>query len=839
MKKRILLFFALFLSLSFAYAQEYLRMIDKGTHLVQDVIDNAEAYFADKDKGRGSGYKQFKRWEYMSKRLMNEDGYLPSITDNMRELERQNAYLNEVADSRQSVNDNWEELGPTVLDVTGSWTGGVGRVTGIAIDEANTNHLIIGAHTGGVWRSIDDGQSWTALTDNFNNLSVYSVAMDPDDSDTYFFGSSSGLIFKSEDAGATWNELADISNSQVNKILINPDNTDIIFASIESSGLYRSTDAGATWTKVSPPDEDFSFDVEFRPGDTSVVYASGAETYRSTNGGATFTQLSVPVVDPNDFAAVMIGMSPDNPDVIYLLRGNLDFRGLFKSENGGDTFVQLAHPNRNFLNPSMTGTGTGGQAPRDMDIVVNPTNVDEVHIAGVNVWRSMDGGDTFEISAHWFAPQQVAANVGYCHADIDFLTYSGTSSAMYAATDGGIFRAPNSSADISVDYFEDLTNGIGIRQFYLIDVSQSSTNIIAAGGSQDNGSSIYRENTNDFVEYIGADGGGTIVRRANPNQVFGTLQFGTIFRTSTAGNNLINVNTPPGQGNFVTPMEEDPINSDIYIGYNRVFRSSNSGGIWTGISQVFPGLIADLKVANSNNQVAYAVVGSRLFRTENGGATNWTQVSSPGGTINSVAIHPRDPNMIAIATNNAARVRISTDGGQTWQSCFKNLPNFQALSLIWDDNDKDGLYLGMNFGVYYIDNQMDEWQVYNNNLPNVIVNNLAINNETDMLYAGTFGRGMWRSPLVEDGVLASNDFSVINNLVIAPNPAFDQVSISLNQSLEADVRVFDLTGKLLIYKEDVAIEGNYTLDVSSLLPGVYFVRVNTPSGIATERLVIE
>ena len=99
---------------------------------------------------------------------------------------------------------------------------GVGRITGIAIDQNNSDHIIVGANTGGVWKTLDGGQNWMPLGDYFSNLRVYSVTIDPTNSDHYFFGSNNGLIYHSLDAGATWNLLSDMGNSIVNKILIHP-----------------------------------------------------------------------------------------------------------------------------------------------------------------------------------------------------------------------------------------------------------------------------------------------------------------------------------------------------------------------------------------------------------------------------------------------------------------------------------------------------------------------------------------------------------------------------------------------------------------------------------------
>ena len=197
MKTRLLLLAAGIFAFTSVSAQEYLQMIDEGTHSVAEIVENAETYFADKDKGRGSGYKQFKRWEYMANRQKNDSGYLTPMTEKLAEVERYNAYLNETSGDRNVMSDNWEELGPTYWNATTSWNPGVGRVTGLAVDATNNDHIIISANTGGVWRTIDGGGTWTQLGDFFTNLRAYAVAIDPTDSDTYFFGSSSGIIYKS------------------------------------------------------------------------------------------------------------------------------------------------------------------------------------------------------------------------------------------------------------------------------------------------------------------------------------------------------------------------------------------------------------------------------------------------------------------------------------------------------------------------------------------------------------------------------------------------------------------------------------------------------------------
>ncbi len=837
--------FAIVLSTSSMFSQEYIDMMEAKTFTVEEIIENAEAYFANRDKGKGSGYKHFKRWEYDAVRTMNEDGYLKTVAEKIASRNAYNAALNETAGQRVLLNDNWQELGPLTINPTSSWSPGVGRMTGISVDRNNTDHFITGGLNGGVWRTLDAGATWTPLSDNFVNLEVNSVAIDPTDSDTYFFGANDGLVYKSTDAGATWNELAVVGTSIVNKILINPDDSNIMFITNQSSGVFRSVDGGLNWISVT--NEDRGYDIEFQPGNTSIVYASGRFFNKSTDGGATFTQIDIAGVTAD--ARSMMAVSENNPDIIYLLHALDAFAGIFKSEDAGETWVELDHTGRNYMNFSEDGVGGGGQAPRDMDIVVHPDNADQVHIAGVNEWRSMDGGVTFNLNAHWLIGLSQDENLGYIHADVDYLEF--VDGKLYAATDGGVFRANNPTDAVSFSYYEDLNNGLGTQQFYKIAASQTQDAVVS-GGTQDNGTTVYREATNDFVSWLGADGGGAGIDIANSSRIYGTIQFGSNFRSFDAGTTSAGgTGQTPENGPFVTPLETDkidantaytltnraPNNNGVLVGTNTVWKTTDFSSSWVAISQNFGSVLSDVQVSASNNQVLYASRGAVIQKTIDGGATDWTQTTNPGGFVNNIAIHPTNPNRVALAIRGTTKVVITQDGGVTWTVTNTGLPDFTALSVIWDDNNKEGLYLGMDFGVYYIDNTMEEWIPYNNGLPNVIVNDLDINNVTNTLYAGTFGRGLWSSPLVEDGLLSVGDFLNENDVVLAPNPAATQFTITMPQATQADIRIFNIQGALVKFEKGVFISGSHTINVSALTAGSYFVRVNSDLGTVTKQLI--
>ena len=812
-----------------AQSQEYLRMIDDGTYNVYEIIENAENYFADRDKGKGTGYVQFKRWEYNAMRLMNEEGYLPTIEEDIAELESYNAYLNETSQNRQAGTDNWIELGPDDWNATTSWSPGVGRITSIDIDKNDIDHIIVSAETGGVWRTVDGGLNWTPLGDYFSNLFAYSVAIDPSNPSNYFFGSSNGLIYKSTDSGSTWNLHGDMGSSLVNKILIHPTDSNIMFTTAQNFGIRKSTDGGANWT--SAVTDSRGYDVEFKPGDPSVVYASGNGFHVSTDGGTSFNTISGFAND-----AKMIAVTADDASVVYVVEANGgSFGGFYKSTNSGGNFTELNHAGRNYFGYDTNGFNSGGQAPRDMDVAANPADADEVHIAGVLTWRSMNGGVDFENTSDWIPAQAAGAGKGYCHADVDLLVFYGTT--MFVGTDGGIFKAEHTPI-LNAVYYIDITSGLGINQLYKIGISQTE-DVVISGGSQDNGTAFYTE-AEDWKTWIGADGMETFIDKDNSNTMYGTSQFGQLYRTNNGGNTLLQLNEPgAGQGNWVTPFEQDPTDiNTIYLGYNFVYKSASSGGSgsWVAISQNFGANLNHLKIAPSNNQVMYATRGSLVYRTTDGGATNWIQVTSPGGAINSIAIHPTNPDKIAVATTGANKVLVSDDGGITWSSYLFNLPSFSALSVVWDDNGADALYVGMNYGLFYIDNTFSEWQPYNNNLPNVIINELEINSVDNNIYAGTYGRGVWVSTRGNPS-LSTQDFLSQSDIALYPNPANTEVTLNLRKSIDADIRVFDMLGKLVIYQPDISITNKHTINIAELNSGIYFIRINSEIGTITKKLI--
>ncbi|MBL7826263.1 MAG: T9SS type A sorting domain-containing protein [Saprospiraceae bacterium] len=725
-------------------AQEYLRMIEAGNYPLQAIQQEAEAYFKVVGRERGTGYKPFKRWEYVASMELDEQGIkipnneLARLAREYRQAEK----TRQLAESNSSQSGNWQQLGPTYYNATSSWNPGVGRITSIGLDEQNPQHVIVGSPSGGVWKTTDGCATWTPIADNFSTVDVYALEISPYNSNQYLWGSTGGKIFRSTDAGQNWVATSNVSGGgKVIRILYHPVDPNIVYAVSETNGLFRSTNSGQNWSAVAGVGNIKGYDVEFKPGDPQTIYFSGTSVFKSTNGGTSFTEITGFNTADNSYK--MMGVSPQNPEVLYVLEANGGrFGAFYKSTNSGASVTKLIDgADINYFGYSSTGDDDRGQAPRDMDVAAHPDNAEEVHIAGIHTWKSVDGGLSFQLTSYWTPGTANSLGVGYNHADIDILKFYGNT--LYVGSDGGIFT--------SIDHaqtFQNRTVGLGVREFYKIGVSKTNPNVVS-GGSQDNGTSVMRTNNRVWVDWLGADGMESFVDWNNPNILYGTSQNGSMYRSTNQGNSYNGIDKPEDvDGAWITPFEQDPQSpGTIYVAFADVWKSPNSGNSWVKISDFANGNMNHLKLAPSNNQRIYAARGSNLYTTGNGG-TNWTTITSAWNTstINFIAVHPLTPERVVIVTNS--NVYHSTNAGMTWTTIGAGLPSGTKYCATWENKGKNGLYVGgFGFVSYTNDDLAGQWVGYFDGLPNVRVYELEINYVSNTIFAGTYGRGLWESPL--------------------------------------------------------------------------------------------
>ncbi|MFN3404702.1 MAG: VPS10 domain-containing protein [Cytophagaceae bacterium] len=733
--KKTIIFFLFFFSYGFTQAQDWYNMLQEADNYYE-VVRRLEEYYKHRDKGQGSGYKQFKRWEYFMRekidqhgRFINQEYYFEEV----RKFKEKNAQQG----NARVATHSWVELGPKTWNRTSSWNPGIGRITCIAIHPTNTNIIYIGAPLGGVWKTTNGGGTWTNNTDNLPNLGVFSLAIDPSNTNVVYMGGSAALrMYKSVDGGTTWNPSTTGLNGQVNRIIIHPTTTTIVLAAT-SQGIYRSTNSGGSWTQVRTGSWN---DLEFKPGDPSTVYASGTGFARSSDNGVTWTAIGAANGIPNSGRS-FISVTPANPNYVYMVQANgSEFGYLYRSIDSGNNFTIRvtgdAASGTNYFGYSPAGTGTGGQAGYDMAMCVSPTNADEVHIAGIICWKSTNGGTSFTATTEWSYPNAR----GYNHADVHALEYVGNT--VYSGSDGGIFKAVG-----GVSPWTDLSPGLGIRQFYRIACSKTDANMVA-GGAQDNGSSIKK--STGWIDWLGADGMETLIDYNNNNIIYGTSQYGSLYKSTNGGASRTDLTEPETDGAWVTPLAMDPVTSTtIYAAYNDLYRSTNGGTTWTKISN-FTGTAncEALAIAPSNTSIIYVGKGGTLYKTINGG-TDWTTINTPStSTIGYITVHPTNPNVVAVThATGSTLVYKSTNGGTTWTNYGTGLPNIGAKCAVFENNSSEGLYVGLNVGVYYRNNSLPGWVAYMNDLPNVDVRELEIFEAGSKLRAATYGRGLWETNL--------------------------------------------------------------------------------------------
>lgn len=759
MKKKFLLFSLFSIIISFTVnSQKWVEMMHDPSVNFYETQAEFNQYWANKKIERGLGYKQFRRWEhYMEPRVYPKG----DITQPSRAYEEFLKYKNrhpELFDlGNNSRSTSWTPLGPTGAPSG----GGAGRINFVRFDPTNSNIMYAGSPSGGLWKTTNAGSNWTTNTDQLSIIGCTDIAIDPtntqimymatgdgDASDTYSIG-----VLKSTNGGTTWNP-TDLNwtvnqGRVISRLLIDPTNSSILLAAT-SNGIYRTTNAGANWTQVRTGN--FK-DMEFKPGDPNTVYACGTTFWKSTNNGATWSQITSGV--PTGVSRLAIGVTPANSSYVYILASNTSYGllGVYRSTDSGTSFTQRHGSTPNLLGWSSTGSGTGGQGWYDLAIGVSNTNADVLVVGGINIWRSTNGGTSFTINGHW-----TGTGAPYVHADIhDLIFLPGSGSHYYSGNDGGVFRTTNNGSS-----WADISNQMEIAQQYRIGLSTSNPSLIIAG-HQDNGTN--KLNGTNWTEIYGGDGMDCFIDRTNNNRMFASYVYGDYQRSNDGGNTWTNIinGLPGGGGSWLSPWHQDPtVTNTLYCGYANIYKTTNSGNSWTQAGTLTGGTgnVVEFDIAPSNNQIIYAVKRDRIFKTTNGGGT-WDNITGSlpvaSAYLTNLEISSTDPNKVWVTFSGYSsgnKVFRTTDGGTSWVNYSSGLPNIPANCVVFENGTNDGVYVGMDVGVYYRDNTMPTFIPYMTGMPNVIVTDLEIYYGTNKLRAATYGRSTWEIDLFSTASLA-------------------------------------------------------------------------------------
>jgi photosystem II stability/assembly factor-like uncharacterized protein len=759
--------------------QEWLESVSKANpknfYEIQKAFND---YWKDKTPQKGVGYKQFRRWEWYWEQRVDKAGNFPKNDCVIKEWESYSKSHREQLNDNSFSSANWTSLGP---NITPGGYHGLGRVNCIAFHPTNINTFWIGTPSGGIWKTTNFGQTWTTNSDNLPVLGVTDIAVDYSNPNTLYIATGDGDggslsyctnspngdtksigILKSTDGGNTWATTGmnwDVTNAKlIRRLIIHPSNPNILLAAT-TDGIYRTNNAGVSWTNQKPG---YFMDIEFKPGNPNYVYAAfydlvsgGAQIFRSTDGGINW----ISVISLSGVIRINLAVTANSPSLVEALCVNTDggLKGLWRSNDSGASFSQYysaSNCSYNMLNayfpPDNSCTGQGSY---DLAYQINPNNLNEIWLGGVNTYKSINGGTNWYLINYW---TENNFSVPVVHADKHFFAFHPLNpNYFFECNDGGLYYTSNGGTT-----WNDISNGLQISQIYRIGSSVTNPGYVICG-MQDNGTrELFSGN---WYEATGGDGMECAIDPTNYNYEYASYVNGEIYRTLTgswSNSTIISNNLPGGQqiGAWVTPYMLDPNTPTIiYAGYSDVYKSMNQGTSWVKMSTNLTGgpgyPLRSLTIAPNNSQFVYTAKFSEIYKSTNAGST-WSIITSNLPTlyasITYIAVSPTDANTVYVSLSKYSggnKVYKSTNGGGSWTNISGTLPNLPVNCIVYENNSNEGLYIGTDVGVYYKNATMSDWIYYNTGLPNVVVTELEIHYSTGKIRAATYGRGLWESNL--------------------------------------------------------------------------------------------
>jgi len=711
----------------------------------------------------------------------------------------------------------WEFLGPGNIG---------GRTRALVFDPTNDNVMYAGGISGGIWKSLNGGASWSAIGDMLVNLDVSSIVIDRNDPNTLFAGTGEGYfredvrgtalplrgngIFVTHDAGATWTQIASTANNDdfhwVNSMVMSPTDSHRLYAATRA-GVFRSTDSGETWTRVLPTTvKGGALQLVIRPdlADDMVFASCGvfeqATVYRNSAAQKDGSEWK-PVLSENGMSRTSLAIAPSNPSIIYALSAsNLDgpasttqnMLAVFRSTQNGDAGTWTTRVTANdsdklnrvlLTNPISAispqcnhENGIGNWVPMGWHcnvIAVDPTNPDRVFAAGVDVFRSDDGGKTWGVTSYWWPD---STQQGWLHADQHVFAFhpkwnGTTNQTLFATNDGGIFRTDNALGTVGrgVDgacnvssniVWKSLNHDYGVTQFYAGAVWPDGTRFV--GGAQDNGTLVgsIAGGTNQWSMLFGGDGGYVIVDPIAPNNIYLQAQYANVWRSDDGGTTF-RPNNPPRAGDddtflFVAPIVIDPNDhTRLWLGGLQMWRESSTLGFWTASSDVVDGKVSAIAVApgRSDRVIAGTSNGSIIrsdVATATGPSTRWLSVKPRDGYVSSITFDPTNIDTVyaTYAGFGGTHIWRSLDHGETWSPFDEGIPDLPVHSLVVDPTTRGRMFVSTDLGIFVSLDSGAHWIAEGGPL-SVVTEQLVIGKGArgPTLYAFTHGRGAWRAEL--------------------------------------------------------------------------------------------
>ncbi len=354
-----------------------------------------------------------------------------------------------------------------------------GHVPEIAFNPATPNTIYAATAPlmdieGGVYKTIDQGETWAEARQGITAVTVYSVAIDPQDPDRIYAGTGDGFFYRSQDGGATWSRGYYLINPEpyeervysfgaVSDVAVDPLNSNKIF--IAGTNFYMSTDGGEIFELIDAVK--YPNSIAIPPHASNPIYVGsgfGNGIYKSTDGGQTWIQKNqgLPLFGGSICPILSLAIDPARTSTVWA--GMQYGGGIVKSTDGGEHWqVKGLTTETNFVDA----------------IAVNPANSDEILVGGGymdgSIYKSTDGGDTWEVKISKIA---FVMDIIYDPRDPRW---------VYAATEGyGVLRSFDDG-----ETWHDYSAGIFYPILYSLDITQQDPPLLAVGSY---GSGLYRIN---------------------------------------------------------------------------------------------------------------------------------------------------------------------------------------------------------------------------------------------------------------------------------------------------------------------------------------------------------
>ena len=656
-----------------------------------------------------------------------------------------------------------------------------GRVTAVAGVASEPDVYYFGTPGGGVWKTVDSGRVWKPVFDGQPVSGIGSVTVAPSNSQTVYVGTGEGGegrgVYKSLDAGNTWIHSGLENTRYIPSIVVDPHNPNIAIAAANSlghaiiwrpipksayqieRGIFKTTDGGKTWKKVLTQDDtvgvvDLCADARnpltlyaalYRPasgsGDKEVKATS--QLFKSTDQGSTWrplVQKGLPDKDRGRVGIAVVGQR------LYAI---LD-QGLYRSDDGGASWRQSTQ------DPRVVGSEYFSR------VFADPFHPDTVYVAQTSLYRSTDGGHTFE--PYVGAPSGDDFHLLWINPRDSQRMLLGVDQGAIVTVNGG--QSWSSWVNQPTGEFYHVSTDTAFP--YHVYGAQQDSGTAAIASRSDSGQIAER----DWISVGGFEFCFIAPDPLNANLVYSGGWYGTVVRFDKTSGQLATIfeRGEKYRTANMAPLAFSPLDPHtLYLGTQFLMQTGDAGVTWRTISPDLteyvdkdpdakpdpdkppaPAITA-LSLSPLQASVMWVGTSNHLVQVTRDGGASWQNVTPPGLTdpariltIDASHYDAGTAYIVAGGTRETTPPLVvrTRDYGATWQSILQGLPPGETVRVVREDPVRNKLlYAGTDRGAFLSFDDGGHWQTLQLNLPPVQVSDLEIHGAD--LVASTYGRSLW------------------------------------------------------------------------------------------------